>query len=929
MSTVKVVRVEDIERSNTEDFPKGGSEEHLSQNAEYLNTTELDEPDNEAEEIQDKVYPLPQDWPKIPQIFRRKSCELTNNTTPCVNKAVSHLELIQGIIEEWFKEREEECKEQVLPMRPVGSKKQLRFSKSSEDDVRKGSGDKRGTSALSRKSGSTDRSSLPSTPLSIHGVGAVKDTEEKPEGGLEIPYLGAEDVIEEVITLLARLENDKIETEKFLRNEEERVERLSNKIDNLCLRRMTELPAIVQREHEACIMDLNELTWHCNYGGRNEQRVKNKTSAAELLNKRLKDDIAFVKKHIPLVEEKLELEKLAMEKIKNAQSSTTTELDNTKERQEKTKSKSQEAEKKAQSERGHIKKELDTVRDALSAISEEYSQAKMTFNAYIHQVNDMQQQLKDNDEELKVLDVKNENAKVAEEMQAAKVREIQTKIAEAEFEHNRLENENIQLQQELVAKKQKNDSRIRDLENKVKAKDGKLRTILLKNQEAEMEVQDFYDKISDCQRQKVADEKNITRIKKEMMKLGQQMAVTMEEYNKVLAINQSIREQLQTEEEKAFKMEESLKGTADTLRRQVKDEVHTRTVLVARISNDTTDLSKYKTDTQVKNQKAKKVADDVVNVVNEVKTKVEKLRSAKRDRLKKKSTLQDQLKETEKQEEESKQRFKEKLGNIEPHHKQLKENVLALDKRLDHMEWKTEQMERQMDDWDREAGTMERLTSNTQKAIDELTEVLEELTLQLESAKKIEEGLRNTYNQSLDRYKINEQNHRKFKDERAKFLKKTELEMAHKLAVNKELASKYRQAQNEYLTLKDKLLNNFDDRVKLEAAIKDCRQLQSLQKRMHAAMMEYFKYRGLYNQSELGKLESESMQNTDKVIELQEEMNTALQKISEFLETQMDGKTARKIAWDAIKKQQQQQQQRQMGSLPVIPPIRQESMALA
>ena len=53
--------------------------------------------------------------------------------------------------------------------------------------------------------------------------------------------------------------------------------------------------------------------------------------------------------------------------------------------------------------------------------SEEYSQAKMTFNAYIHQVNDMKQQLKDNDEELKVLDVKNENAKLAEEMQAAKV----------------------------------------------------------------------------------------------------------------------------------------------------------------------------------------------------------------------------------------------------------------------------------------------------------------------------------------------------------------------------------------------------------------------------------------------------------------------------------------------------------------------------
>lgn len=73
----------------------------------------------------------------------------------------------------------------------------------------------------------------------------VTDTE--PAGGLDIPYLGAEDVIEEVITLLARLENDRVETEKTLKNEQERVVRLNNKIDNLCLRRMTELPSIVQR----------------------------------------------------------------------------------------------------------------------------------------------------------------------------------------------------------------------------------------------------------------------------------------------------------------------------------------------------------------------------------------------------------------------------------------------------------------------------------------------------------------------------------------------------------------------------------------------------------------------------------------------------------------------------------------------------------
>ena len=43
---------------------------------------------------------------------------------------------------------------------------------------------------------------------------------------------------------------------------------------------------------------------------------------------------------------------------------------------------------------------------------------------------------------------------------------------------------------------------------------------------------------------------------------------------------------------------------------------------------------------------------------------------------------------------------------------------------------------------------------------------------------------------------------------------------------NTELASRYRTTQNDYITLKDKLMNNFEDRVKLESAIKDLRQVR-------------------------------------------------------------------------------------------------------
>ena len=49
------------------------------------------------------------------------------------------------------------------------------------------------------------------------------------------------------MTLLARLENDRQETDMAHEREKERVQRLANKIDSHCQRRITELPEVVQR----------------------------------------------------------------------------------------------------------------------------------------------------------------------------------------------------------------------------------------------------------------------------------------------------------------------------------------------------------------------------------------------------------------------------------------------------------------------------------------------------------------------------------------------------------------------------------------------------------------------------------------------------------------------------------------------------------
>ena len=64
---------------------------------------------------------------------------------------------------------------------------------------------------------------------------------------LTLPYLGAEEVIDEVITLIAKLEKDRRETKDLLKSEKDRVARLGNQIDKVAQQRMEELPQCVQK----------------------------------------------------------------------------------------------------------------------------------------------------------------------------------------------------------------------------------------------------------------------------------------------------------------------------------------------------------------------------------------------------------------------------------------------------------------------------------------------------------------------------------------------------------------------------------------------------------------------------------------------------------------------------------------------------------
>ncbi|XP_064605202.1 coiled-coil domain-containing protein 178-like [Liolophura sinensis] len=883
-------------------------EEEVASKQEQLTEDVSHDGDVQLEE-HDTLGPLPANWPRVPALQRRRSCELSNIMYPCVNKAVSHLELVQSIIEEWFRRGEEDSASRQssrMSSRQTScsggspSRQTLKFG-TDESTVEEFAASRRKSqtlSASSRSSGDSDSK----TDLSILGIGgkvekADESVEEKSAGDViheaeaDVPYLGAEDVIEEVMTLLARLDNDRQLTEEKLKNEKSKVQNLEDRMEALGMKRLVDLPELVQQEHEACILDVNELQWHVAYSSRSEDRIRNKTNIAEVLNKRLKEDIAFVDKHIPLVQEKLELELSAMEKIRLAQLETNKELELTLTRQAKTESKSREANQKAESERALIRKELGAVRNELSAISNELADAERAFNTYTHQANDITQHLKQNQQEKSVLEVRNENAKYAEEMQAAKVRELDTLITEAEFEHRRLTNENQQLQQDLDLRKADNARQISEMHIKKKKKEKNLRRMTIKNKEVDMEIQDAEDKIAKCEKQRKSDERNIARLKKDMVRTEQQMEVIIEDHQRVFTINTALREQLAGEEEKAVKLEESLKQTMDTLRRQVKDEVHTRTVLQARISSDTSDVSKSSAETLEKKEKVSVVANDVTVAVSQVEDKVTRLRSAQESKLKKIEELKRQIEETVEKEKNTEKEIEEQLKICEPHHRHLKEDMLASDKKLDHMTWKTELMTKNMEDMDASSSMMVRVLDKTEKSTQLLHGEYEELKIQLQTGEKMRDALKESMNVIEERIFNLDNQQKKFIADRKNCLENLEDQKQQCLTQNKNLASKYRQLQNKFVLAKNELLDEYENRIKLENTIKDLKQLRSLQLRMHAALVEYFKFRGLYNEAEVEKLETESSENGFKVMELQTNMNKALSSITRFLQTELGGKT--------------------------------------
>ncbi|XP_075600281.1 coiled-coil domain-containing protein 178 isoform X5 [Balearica regulorum gibbericeps] len=213
---------------------------------------------------------------------RQCSCAFVNTPLPCINKAIHHIQELELKVEKCFQQSDCVFKEDKIPW----TTKQV--SAESIQDIW----------------------------LSLSTKLDFKEADVCCEDGKTLTLKQeTEALLLEVTELIRRLEADCEEAEKALELEKQRRKKLGMKIDCMSLWRLQQLPAAVQKEYQMCAQDILELQWHIDCKSRQLRQVQNQILKIETVNRKIQEDIDFMKKHSPLLEEKLNLESEAVKDV--------------------------------------------------------------------------------------------------------------------------------------------------------------------------------------------------------------------------------------------------------------------------------------------------------------------------------------------------------------------------------------------------------------------------------------------------------------------------------------------------------------------------------------------------------------------------------------------------------------------------------------
>ncbi|XP_038665181.1 coiled-coil domain-containing protein 178 isoform X2 [Scyliorhinus canicula] len=784
---------------------------------------------------------------------------------PFVCKVTRHIRELEAKTELWFRQF----------TASVQSETQKR-SPSSENVT--GSGERY---VMSAKFNQTVSSDLTSPKLCVEGVG-LEGTEHEQTIALQEE---ARVVLSEIISLMEQLKSECQNTNEGLKAEREHVATLENKVDQLSLWWLQELPEAVQKEYEVCSQDVYELGHHIEVKANHLKNLQNQIANAEVLNRKLWEDINVMEKLEDQLEEKLDLEWNAIGDIVPHQEKVTEIFNKVDWELNKAMQELVDMHAQAQLKQKEMHEELTTLERKTAKLHNVMIDAKARFDVYIIREREVQDLLAEAEKLYNLL--MNEWADLTQQksINVENVKQLKIKYAEKQAVISVLTLSCNELRKTINDRTQTGNYELSEQGQELNKKLRTLTHLGNTNNEIELQIEVFNNDIKRSRKERNKVKKDIRQLQEAFKLNNGKLNAIRKQRTLVERSQNAVRAKLLMLTKTVADQEDQLKAEIEKLKKMIKDALIQRAKLQAKAKSEAEELVRIRDSADKKKESVLKKVTQAEKIVEDIETKFKRFEAIHRTHNETFLMLTEKLNGF-------KGKRELKAENLKNEKNDLQDQFI--DGQKEHLD-SSNQLNDTLKLIETIQGTFlqkQTLRTRLSKEIEKYKNNIAELQPILEAAESKEKNavnyiakLKAEVEIAMKRKSHVEEEHWKLINDRKEKRQEARVKLALAFMENTNRTEEYHQLQQTYKRAKLKLADTYNDRQKTEVCIKDYLQLSALHTKMHKALVDYYKQQGLYSQAAMARSQALSYENAQEIIAVQGTMSKSIQRISAFLQS--------------------------------------------
>ncbi|XP_072296589.1 coiled-coil domain-containing protein 178 [Eucyclogobius newberryi] len=783
---------------------------------------------------------------------RRRTCALLNSPSPCVNSAIQHIQELRAKVDKWFQQPGKYHSQKDQDKHPYGQN--LRF-----------------------QPGDSDSESVMSTELIIEGIGLTPR-----ESSSSSPLLKKiNDVLREVVYLIERLEADRQYAEEALLVEKRRKTFLENKFDSISLWMQQEHSSVVQKEHEACLRDITELKWQLRFEKDRLDQLQETLAQSEMKKQRLHEDIIFCKEQIPIVKDNMDFQRSLIVQINTEQKEADKCCLEKRENLAMVEKQYNDTKHLVENERNSMEFELLSMRDQLANRKgdlEKFLAVQKAVDAEIREAKESLAQTKETcttacyditkltgvektcqDEILKI--------KTQSEEEMKKTEMLQTKISS--------------LMEDIDKARLSGEAEVSLTTDQLVSAGNAFNALRDENLESEEKIENYKSNISES---KKAIKQMCEERKQMLQKItdnDEQWERAKEEVTLVVAQHCATQTKLEEQEQLTFMEEEKARKVIQSLKKELLNQITAMENIKAQCASIKSETYHRQRGVEQTNLKLQREFEAASSAVKSLESRTKELKALIRQ-------MDDVENEHRKTLDNLNKENLVKQGQLQA----AKDLHAATIKRYDSDVDRISKLMKQSREFHQASDQIETELETMPAVIEELESVFAVVEFKNKSAALIMNTLQSDINNCLQRTQRSMQVHTAHVTARKKKMEDTQDELKVTLRENKHLARTYEHLTKVLFECKQEAVSALSEKSSAQRSFLYYTELSLLQKRMHKALVKYFKQRSLYSQAELDQCQALSQETDQKIKTAQEWLAGEIHAISAFLQSLTDDSTS-------------------------------------